>query len=296
MGRLRKIGLELLRAKGLEDQTRTNRLGLILGTGWSDPAVLSHEGFILEREITFSDVGVDAGAGAGHPNRFLLGTWHGRKVVISQGRNHLYQERPGEESLIRKWMSVFLALMGQGTRVIITSSVGGVAAAAKTDMVVQPIGIVSAHLPMPYLYGNDGEFVMSEHLLWIEHRSSGIHRPLVASVFDEAAKRAKLPRFINGKHLLIPGPGFGGATERRLWASWECDTVGMSLDPELRLIALENMDNAAAENGQSDIQVFASFIITDDHDLPCHAEITASAKARAPQLGKFLSHVVASDW
>ena len=44
-------------------------------------------------------------------------------------------------------------------------------------------------------------------------------------------------------HYVVPGPGFGGATERKLWRSWGCDTVGMSLDPELRLIALENLDN-----------------------------------------------------
>ncbi|MBI5370166.1 hypothetical protein HZA85_03200 [Candidatus Uhrbacteria bacterium] len=65
----------------------------------------------------------------------------------------------------------------------------------------------------------------------------------------------------------------------------------MSLDPELRLIALENMDNARGA-----MQVFAAFIVTDDHDLPSHAEITAAAQARAPQLGTFLDHVVASEW
>ena len=284
----------MLAEKGL-DIKPTPRLVFILGTGWSDPKVLRGNGFELETQFTFAQAGIEAGAGAGHPNKFLLGTWHSLNVVISQGRVHLYQERPGEESQIRRWMSILLALMDRGTQIVITSAVGGLSPKVRTGMVVQPTGIVSAVMPMPYLDGNESEFVMSEHLLWIHHKESGTSRPLVQSTFEQAASHAGLSHLSEAVHKMIPGPGFAGATERRIWASWGCDTVGMSLDPELRLIELENMDNAGSDKFW-DINVFASLIVTDDHDRPKHDEIAKEANQRSPQLGKFLSHVVNSEW
>ncbi len=299
MGRIRTLGLELLGNLAVQ-HARTNRDGAILGTGWSDPAVLEAEGFQLETTLTFEELGLLVGSGAGHPNRFLLGTWHGKKVVISQGRVHHYQEIPGQESWLRKWAAILLALMGCGERLVITSSVGGVAEHIKMGMVVRPTGLVSAHIPMPYLSGADGEFVMSEHLLWTNHEESGTKRPLVEKTFRHAAQAADM-RFAQGCTHLVVGPGFGGAAERtKTWRSWGVDTVGMSLDPELRLAALENLDNGhggqAELLGLKPIRVFAAGMVTDDHDLPNHAEITAAARERSPQLGKFLSHVVKSDW
>jgi purine nucleoside phosphorylase len=284
----------MLVEKGL-DIKPTPRQAFILGTAWSDPKVLRGNGFKLDFQFTFSEVGIEAGAGAGHPNKFLFGTWHDKNVVISQGRVHLYQEHPGEESQIRKWMSILLALMDQGTRIVITSSVGGLSPKVRTGMVVQPTGLISAVMPMPYLNGNESEFVMSEHLLWINHREPVINRPLVQSTFEKAADHAGLFHLSEAIHKLVPGPGFAGATERRLWASWGCDTVGMSLDPELRIIELENMDNAGSKRYPS-INVFAAFIVTDDHDRTKHDEICAEANKRTPQLGKFLSYVAHSEW
>ena len=294
MGRLKSAGQKILADSGF-DGLIENRLAIIAGTGWSDPKVLRGNGLVVETRLPFARVGIEAGKGAGHPNQFLLGTWHGKNVVISQGRVHLYQERPGEESQIRRWMSVLLALMDRGTRIIITSAVGGLSPKVRTGMVVQPTGIDSAVMPMPYLNGNEGEFVMSEHLLWIRHKESELDRSIVQSVFENAASQAGLLHVSEAVHRLIPGPGFAGATERRLWASWGCDTVGMSLDPELRLIELENMDNASRGKFPP-IQVFASFIVTDDHDRPKHGEIKKEANKRSPQLGTFLSHVVDSEW
>lgn len=297
MGRVRKAGerIVLSRFQTYKIDLDVPRMGLVLGTGWSDPDVLKNEGFVLQREITFEEVGINPGNGAGHPNRFLLGTWHGQDVVISQGRVHLYQERAGQDSLIRKWMSVLLALMGDGKQIVLTCSVGGLSRSVKTGMVVQPVGLVSAHLPQPYLSGSDGEFVMSEHLLWLKRENYGIDRMKIANTFAYAAEASGF-EFERVTHMLIPGPGFGGASERKLWATQGCDTVGMSLDPELRLLALENMDNHDPQN-PCDYSVLAALIVTDDHDLPDHQEIQAEAHKRAPKLGRFLSAVVKrNDW
>jgi purine nucleoside phosphorylase len=294
MGRIRNEGIEILRTNGT-DPTGSNAMGLILGTGWSDPDVLRNMGFEIQEVIHFSEVGVNPGVGAGHPNCFLLGTWHGREVVISHGRVHMYQDRAARiasESLIRRWFSVFLALMGDGRKVVITSSVGGLGP-SKTGMLVKPVGLISAHLPQTYLDGNAGEFVMSEHLIWDNHPEFGIDRSHLGLLFKDAAIEADLAYDLRGRHIVVPGPGFGGREERVLWDSWDRKSVGMSLDPELRLLAVEMMTN---DPDDPEYEILPGFIVTDDHDLPNHAEIQAAAKERAPNLGHFLSYVVENDW
>lgn len=300
------------------------RVGFILGTGWSNPDVLKENGFVLEEKIDFSELDLCARSGAGHPNKFLFGTWHGRDVVISQGRFHLYQENSsGHESLIRRWMSHLIYFMNGSKQLVITASVGGLSKRMKEDVLVMPSGIVSAHLPMPYLIGSEGEFVMSEHLLWPgneyiptdqfrsptdtsefqDTRCKPVSAALAKgwnqiSLFATAARESGCYSELSATHYVVPGPGFGGATERRIWARMGCDTVGMSLDPELRLVALENMDNrakgAVRAYEETDIAVFPALFVSDAHDLPNNDEIQARAKAMTPKLGKFLSYVVQS--
>ncbi len=295
------------------------REALILGTGWSNPNVLENEGFVCEKEISFSMLGMYVASGSGHPNAFKFGKWHGKDVVISCGRFHLFQDRNfGEESLIRQWMRWLISFMNGSKRIVITSAVGSLSSERlREDTLVMPTGIVSAHLPMPYLIGSDGEFVMSEHLLWEngipESECSDYHNEKWKVFFGalNAIERFLPPEdyrivpystFNSFKvsHYFIQGPGFGGATERKLWKSWGMDTVGMSLDPELRLIALENLDNRPSDvigaYHETDIRVFPTLFISDAHDLPNNIEIQARAKAMAPKLGKFLSHVVKSEW
>ena len=274
------------------------RIGLILGTGWSNPAVLEKEGFICEMEISFAKLGLNSKSGSGHPNAFKFGTWHGENVVISAGRFHRFQDNNvGKDSLIRRWMALLIYFMNGSNRLVITSAVGGLGDRAKEDMIVMPTGIVSAHLPMPFLIGSDGEFVMSEHLL---SSSAEMYTTTRIEVLASAAMLAECQCLLTGTHYVVPGPGFGGATERRLWASWGCDTVGMSLDPELRLIAVENMDNRPTDAvglfQETDIRVFPALFVSDAHDIPDNNEIQARAQLMAPKLGKFLSHIVQSKW
>ena len=299
------------------------RIGLILGTGWSNPDVLREQGFELEEAFEFVKFGCHAYSGAGHPNKFLFGTWHGKDVVISQGRVHLYQECQQKEfSLIRRWMSTLLNFMGGSNQLVITSAVGGLSERMKEDMIVMPTGIVSTHLPMPYLEGRESEFVMSEHLLWYgapgeqaaakkaseQLNCVNLSRAFMSAVirrvvFVDAMEQIGQPENEADAcvtHYVVPGPGFGGATERRLWASWGCDTVGMSLDPELRLVALENLDNRpegiVGMYHETDIRVFPLLFVSDAHDLPNNDEIIARAKAMAPKFGKVLSCIVQSRW
>lgn len=276
------------------------RIGLILGTGWSNPDVLKAEGFVLKFEIPFDRLGLHVTSGSGHPNKFLFGTWHDKCIVISSGRIHLFQDREkfGHESLIRRWMSLLIYFMNGSKQLVITSAVGGLSRHVHEDMLVMPSGIISAHLPMPYLIGSEGEFVMSDHLLWQNNSRRRDERN--PHIFRNAVHEIECQGETDVTHYVVPGPGFGGATERRLWQSWGCDTVGMSLDPELRLVALENQDNrpfgARGEYHETDIRVFPTLYVSDAHDMPNNDEIQVRAKAMAPKFGKFLSEVVKAVW
>ncbi len=279
-----------------DDENRKQRIGLILGTGWSNPDVLKNEGFVCEHKIAFPSLGLNAKSGAGHPNMFLFGTWHGRDVVISQGRFHLYQDRgfPEGESLIRRWMSYLIYFMNGGKQLVVTSAVGGLSERMKEDKLVMPTGIISAHLPMPYFFGSEGEFGNGEPLILMTHNH------VRQEVFQKAAQQAKCFHELNGIHHVIPGPGFGSGTERKIWAGWGYDTVGESLDPELRLVWIESMDNrpqgVKGAYHETDIRVLATLFVTDAHDIPDNDEIQARAKAMAPNFGKFLSHAIQAEW
>jgi len=276
------------------------RLALILGTGWQDKEELMRHGFVPECIVELRRVGLTApisGDAAGHNMDLLFGTWHEIPVVISAGRFHLYQEQHGYSSIIRRWMSLLINLMGEHPRIIITSAVGGLVRDfswsgitpdnIERGMITCPTGIVSAHLPQPYLNAHASEFVLSEHLL--------VSNEERFKIFKAAAEDANLKYVFGTTHQMIPGPGFGGGTERRLWGRQGCQTVGMSLDPELRLIAVENQDRITRHltpKPLPQIEVFPVHYVTDDHDLPNHEDITREAKARAPQLGHFLSELV----
>ena len=277
-----------------------DRIALILGTGWSAQDVLKEQGFKLEHKISFSSCGIKIGGENGHPNQFLLGTWHGKDVVISQGRVHLYQETgKGHDSILRRWMSCLLALMGRGTRIVIACAVGGVAEDVEEDMFCMPTAIKSAHVHQPHLIGNLGEFVMSEHLLWTYKPEFEIDRRSHVGLFHRIGQQLQIKTKLNTAHVMVPGPGFGGSFERAIWASEGIHTVGMSLDPELRLIALENSDNRREddqENALEDKVVFPILFVSDAHDLPDAEEIKARSKAMAPTFGKFLSMVLQADW
>ncbi len=299
------------------------RIGYILGTGWYDAEVMETNGFVCEKEISFASLGINVKSGSGHKNVFKFGTWHGRDVVISCGRVHLFQDqgRFGHASLIRQWMTWFITFMNGSKRVVITSAVGGLSERIMDDMLVMPTGIVSAHLGAPYLIGSNGEFVMSESLLWpyepgekLENINPGTNEPIPrvhasklfikgvkrTFTFVSAAKAADCEIFLDGKHYVVPGPAFCGATERRLYANWRMDTIGMSLKPELDLIALENSDNrlegATGVCEETDIRVLPALFVSDNHDIPNNNEIQDRAKAMSPKFGKFLSFVAQSEW
>lgn len=99
------------------------------------------------------------------------------------------------------------------------------------------------------------------------------------------AKAVNLLAYPNARYIPVVGPRFGGKGERHVMGKvLQCDTVGMSLLPELDLITIENMSRPDDEA----IRVGPIQIVTDNQDHPSDADVVAAAAAVAPKVGNLI--------
>lgn len=298
MGRIRDIGTAMLceyeRANSV-NIPRTERTALVLGTGFSMPEVLANQGFVEETSISFAQLCIRvSGNGTGHPNTIKVGTWNDKPVVISMGRVHLNQQVKTKDPILRKWMGVIIALMGDCKRIVLACSVGGIGKSITEGMLLQPDRIDSADSPNhTYLEADEREFVLGEQFLWLNEPISGIRKPKVDSAFASAAMKAGFLFRQCTKHRFITGPGFGGVATQQNLALLFFDSIGMSLDPELRLLAVEYIGITDPSEWP---RVVAACLVTDTVPLPDHDKIQEAARDRAGKLGEFLSVILAADW
>lgn len=280
MGRIRACA-------NLSNHESGARIGLILGTGWSDDEVLN-EHFQEESSVTFADAKLLPPTTHGHAGLFRVGTWDGQPVVISQGRIHRH-EVDHEPDLLRRWVGTLLYLMGRGTRVIITNAVGGNLPEAKPGMIALPCRIGGAEKGTPYL---KSEFVTPDAVLPNPDTYEGMRefRWLSGLIRSSGLKAFLYP----ANYIMIKGPGFGGRADRLDWRARGFHVVGMSLSPELYLLAVENQDRV--RDRESVIRVRAVQLVTDNDDAPTHEGNQAVAHELAPKLGVLLSNLLAADW
>lgn len=275
--------LELLKRK-------ESRTLLILGTGWCNEKVLESQGFVKEGEVSFYELGIMLRSGTGHSNKILIGKWGDENVVISQGRVHLNQvwDKP---DYLRIWMSVLLTLMGDGRRVISTSSTGGLGN-TKVDTLTLDRDVISADIPQPYLHPDSGEYITSWECLDVDSKYL-FYRSQCLEAFKQAAIAGNFEYEMNTVRRFIPGPGFGGPSERKLWAEFfKANVVSMSGDPELRLISVWNSLVA------SDLKKYVALVsyVTDAVDKADHLEIQQRALGRAPDFGMVITSFLKVKW
>lgn len=263
------------------------RTGLVLGTGWSDDGVLAKH-FQEEGCVPFEEAGLGSAATAGHAGLFRFGTWDDRPVVISQGRIHSH-EVDHDPQLLRRWVGSLLYLMGRGTRLIITNAVGGNVPEARPGTIAIPCRLGGAEKGTPYL---QSEFVAPDAALPDPETYQGMRE------FDRLCGLIRAsglkPFLYPANYIMIKGPGFGGRADRLDWRRRGFQLVGMSLSPELYLLAVENQDRQ--KEGEPLIQVRALQLITDNDDAPTHEGNQAVARSLAPGLGALISNLLSSNW
>jgi purine-nucleoside phosphorylase len=239
------------------------RIALVLGSGLSSVAERLERARAIEYaslpELPRSQV-------AGHAGRLVVGEIGGERVVVQQGRVHLYEGRSAHE------VTCFVrAIVALGCRItVLTNAAGGL----HRDWPVGSLMRIADHINL------QGETPLHS-------RERGYGAPYDAELgreLDAAAKDAKVPLYA-GVYAGLRGPSYETPAEicdlRRIGAS----AVGMSTVGEAlaahaagaRVVGLSCIGNHAA--GISDRRL-------------THAEVLDVGRRTSRSLGDVLSHAV----
>lgn len=274
-------------ASHLLDQTDTAgaRTLVILGSGLNDEKILNThlEPDWKKSEFTFEERGIRAPYKEGHPGTFVLSRWNGVPVVVSRGRIHRYQVSNDQRQL-RRYMGAGMAFMGSGRRVLITNAVGGLNRDTIVGSIALPTEFIAWHFSCEaYVDGWSDGHPASESLL------PQLDDPFIVKTREHAREIGLPVSWPNARYIVVPGPRFGGRGERFLFGkTFQCQTVGMSLLPELDLISVENMTSP----GVPPIRVGAIQIVSDNTDHPTDTDVVAEVRKAAPKVGQLIGKLL----
>ncbi len=259
---------------------------VILGSGLNDEAILDAHlaHYWRETEFPFSAFDINVPAKNDHPGTFVLSYWNGVPVVVSRGRVHRYQV-PTTQRELRNWMAAGMVLMGAGRRIIITNAVGGLTTEMTIGSIALPTEFIAWHFSCEgYVDGWSDGHPAPEGLL------PQLDDPFIVKTRNYAREVDLKVSWPNARYIVVPGPRFGGRGERFLFGEiFRCQTVGMSLLPELDLIAVENMTNP---DRSPLLRVGAIQVVSDNQDHPNDADVVAEVRKAAPKIGELIGKLL----
>lgn len=214
--------------------------GIVLGSGWGDTC-----GFLSEKRIlSFRDVpGMPVCGVAGHKGNFILGRAGCGRVLVIQGRFHLYEGRDASETVLP--VAVLAALGAEA--VLLTNAAGGIRAGFR---------------PGDFMLFSDHINLTGENPLTGMEPAEG--RPVFLDLSEayDSALRERMRRAAaraavtlhEGVYLQVKGPSYETPAEVRAYRSMGADAVGMSTALEtvcarwlgMRVCAVSCITNAAA--------------------------------------------------
>ncbi|MFT5050706.1 MAG: purine-nucleoside phosphorylase [Chlamydiales bacterium] len=261
----------------MTDQVGAKRLALELaerGVGDVDLALVLGSGlgaFAEELEnalvIPFEDVeSMPCSAVPGHAGRWIVGEFGGARVLVQQGRVHLY-EGWAVEQVVRAVRAY--SELGCGA-LLITNAAGGLVADAELPGLMR----IEDHINM------QGQTPLSQAEAG---RALPYDGPLGEIVDQVASERGiDLQR---GVYVGLPGPSYETAAEIRMLARFDAHAVGMSTVCEaiaahaagIRVVGISCISNHAAGISATPLN---------------HDEVVAAGARVAPQLLNLLQGVV----
>ncbi len=188
---------------------------IILGSGLGAVA----DSFAPELSVPYSEVpGLPVSKVPGHAGRFVLGTLpaSGKKVVVAQGRSHLYEGLSAAEVTagVR-----FLANEMGVKRLILTNAAGALDASFE----VGGLMIITDHINLLAASPLTG----GPHF----HDMSAVYSLKQREAFLQAAEKLHL-RLHHGVYAAVPGPQYETPAEIRMLCALGAQAVGMSTVPE----------------------------------------------------------------
>lgn len=239
-------------------------LALILGSGLGQVADAVEDVKVWEYREFFCFPSV---AVAGHAGRLLAGTLYGRRVLIFQGRFHLYQGLTAWQTAI----PVRLAHALGCRRLLLTNAVGG---------------IHPALAPGCFMFVADHINLLGDNPLRGMHGDTFVDlSKLYRTDLFKSLRTEALSRNIHvqkGVLAAVPGPSYETPAEVRALRLMGADAVSMSLVPEaimagalgFEVVGLSSVTNRAAGLGKKRL---------------CHDEVLASGSNAAKNLSVLVS-------
>lgn len=222
---------------------------VVLGSGVAGPTLAE-----VDRFPGAAIPGLPAPSVEGHAGSLLLGAAAGLRVLVLEGRLHLYEGRTAAE-VVRP----LRAAAGAGARVaLLTNASGGVAPWTRPGDLL----LLSDHLDL-----GRGDPAVGEG------DAFGPRFTSMAGAWDPALRAAALPAgrrhggtVAEGVYAFLRGPAYETRAEVALLRAAGADCVGMSTVPEalaarrlgLRLLGLSVVANRAGEPGGSHAAVLAA--------------------------------------
>jgi purine-nucleoside phosphorylase len=240
--------------------------GIVLGSGLGSlvdevDAILS----LPYEELT----GMPVSTVSGHTGRFVFGRLAGRRVIVAQGRVHLYEGRTAEEVTtgIR-----FMENLGV-KKLILTNAAGSL----REEFAPGTWMMLSDHLNLTGtspLLGGPNFVDMSE-----------VYSPALRKHFAKAAKKEKIALH-EGVYAGLLGPQYETPAEIRMLRTLGADAVGMSTVLEaiqaramgLEVIGFSCLTNMAAGLGTAELT---------------HEDVLEAGKFAAEQLVRLLGRALA---
>jgi len=188
---------------------------IVLGSGLGSVA----ESFLPELIVPYDEVpGLPVSKVPGHAGRFVLGRIpsSGRKVVIAQGRSHLYEGLTAAEITagVR-----FLATELGVKRLVLTNAAGAIDA----SFAVGGLMVLTDHLNLLGASPLTG----GPHF----HDMSAVYSPKLREALFLAAESLGM-RLFHGVYAAVPGPQYETPAEVRMLRTLGAQAVGMSTVPE----------------------------------------------------------------
>lgn len=193
-------------------------VALVLGSGMGGVADVV-EG---ARVVPYAEIlGFAEATVAGHAGRLVAGRLCGKRVVVLQGRLHLYEGY----SAARAAFPVRVVGMMGARRLVLTNAAGGICPDYRPGDLVRIVDHINLSGENPLSGPNDERFGPRFPDM------SAAYDPELGALFDQVAAEAG-ERVLHGVYAFLRGPSYETPAEIRMLRALGADLVGMSTVPE----------------------------------------------------------------
>lgn len=248
-----------LREHGVDDV----KLAFVLGSGLG----LFADKLEKARSIAYADLdGMPRSAVPGHAGRLVVGEIAGEKLVVQQGRVHLYEGWSDRE--VTRAIRAFAAVGVKA--VVLTNAAGGINESWKPGTLMR----ITDHMNL------QGAAPLAK----TERGSGSPYDEALGAALDKGAREARVP-LMSGVYAGMLGPAYETPAEIRLLAWGGADAVGMSTVAEAMTAKALGMRVAA-------ISCITNLAAGLSKEALSHEEVVATGKSVATRFCKLLEKSV----